>query len=43
MDAPMGGPASSAVEDAIASVTATIDAQADQAKESVAAVRVRPS
>ena len=41
---PMGGPPpSAALDEAIASVTATIDARADQAKESVAAVRVRPS
>jgi hypothetical protein len=43
MDAPMGGPPPGALDDAIASVTATIDARADQAKETVAAVRVRPS
>jgi hypothetical protein len=42
MDMQPGGPSSGALEDAIASVTQRIETQADQAKETVSAVRVTP-
>jgi len=42
MDMQPGGPSSRALEDAIASVTQRIETQADQAKETVSAVRVTP-
>ncbi len=43
MDMRPMGPSSSALDDAIASVTKTINARADQAKENVAAVRLPAS
>ncbi len=42
MDMQPGGPSSRALDDAIASVTQRIETQADQAKETVSAVRVTP-